>query len=118
MELKNYLLIAIVVYFIYVNCIEKDNFNNTGYECIAYWAPWCGWSLKLMKGAWKELPAEHNGCVIKDVDVTTPENKHIPQQKGIKGFPTIRLEKGGKVVKVFKGERTKASILKFIEVNM
>ncbi len=86
-----------------------------------YYAPWCG-HCKRAKPDFDEfakngsIKVGEKSCVVRAVD---PE-KQPAEAKGkpIRGFPTFLLELPNGVIKEYKGERTTAGYLEFLNKEL
>jgi thiol-disulfide isomerase/thioredoxin len=86
-----------------------------------YYAPWCG-HCKNAKPAFDEFAKDgrvkigEKSCVVRAVD---PE-KQPEEAKGkpVRGFPTFLLELPNGVIKEYKGERTTAGYLEFLNKEL
>jgi len=65
------------------------------------YAPWCGHSKRMLPD-YEKVKQEFDGKVINGKkinieahDATTPEGKEVAKKNGVKGFPTMILEKNG-----------------------
>jgi len=76
---------------------------------VKFYAPWCG-HCKKMAPTWDELAAKASGFKVAKVDCTT--EKGACERFGVRGFPTIKLLKDGKVYD-YKGARSIEEFTKF-----
>jgi len=76
---------------------------------IKFYAPWCG-HCKKMAPTWDELAKGAQGFKVAKVDCTV--DKASCERFGVRGFPTIKLLKGGKVYD-YKGARSVEEFTKF-----
>lgn len=81
-----------------------------------YWAPWCG-PCKAMMPAIEKLAEEYNtpdsDVQIKKVNVD--EDPEIAASKGIRGIPTLIVEKDGVEIARRTGAQTLAQLTELIE---
>jgi len=84
--------------------LQQSNFDNlvsSGEWLVEFYAPWCG-HCKALAPIWDELAKVSESNIAK-VDCTV--EKDLMARFGIKGFPTIKFIKDGKVYD-FRGART------------
>jgi len=86
---------------------------------VKYYAPWCG-HCKKMVPVYSEV-AEHFGkespSKIKICSVNCVDNEKLCSDKGIKGYPTIKVYKNG-VESDYSGGRDKDSIIRFMNKQL
>jgi thioredoxin 1 len=87
----------------------KDNFNQEVLQSdkpvlVDFWAPWCG-PCQVMGPVLEELSGEVTTAKIGKLNVD--EHPEIAQQYGIMSIPTMKVFKGGQVVKEFIGVQQK-----------
>ena len=96
-----------------VKKITEDNFDKEiskhNIIFVKIYTDWCGFCKKLAP-TWKEFADyissnknKYPGVVIAEIDAD--KHQSLATQLGAKGYPTILLIKGGKVVDTYKGER-------------
>ena len=71
---------------------------------VDFWAPWCG-PCQIMGPVIEELAGEVTAAKVGKVNVD--EHPEVAQQFGIMSIPTIKIFKGGQVVKEFIGVQGK-----------
>ncbi|KAL6079377.1 Protein disulfide-isomerase A6 [Balamuthia mandrillaris] len=92
--------------------LTESNFDEkiaTGDWLVEFYAPWCGHCKKLAP-TWEELATKGKTNVAK-VDCTVEKN--LAKRFGIKGFPTIKYIRDGKVFD-YKGQRTVEAFTSFV----
>lgn len=75
---------------------------------VKFYAPWCGHCKKLEPIF--ELAAQKTAHMIKLARLDADKNRDIAERYGIKGFPTLKIFKGGKLVQDYEGARTAQAI--------
>lgn len=86
-------------------------------KCKLYYANWCG-HCQNFKPVWNKIIDKYkNNSKITIETIDCDANKEICDAKQIKGFPTIQLEKGNKIIE-YNGSRTESSVSEFIEKNL
>jgi len=78
-----------------LNQANFDEKTASGTWMIEFFAPWCG-HCKTLAPIWKDFAQAVEGSInVAQVDCTV--EKELAQRFGIKGFPTIKLIKDGKL---------------------
>jgi len=104
--------------------LDEVNFDSTIAEhqagiLVEFFAPWCGHCKKLApeyKRAATKLMEETDGKArLAMIDAT--EEKELAQRYGVKGFPTLKLFKGGNTDKwtEYEGGRTEREIVAYMK---
>ncbi len=75
---------------------------------VDFWAPWCG-PCQIMGPILEELSAEVKDSVTVG-KLNVDENPGAASQYGVMSIPTIKIFKGGKVVKEFIGVQQKDAL--------
>lgn len=68
---------------------------------VDFWAPWCG-PCQMMGPIIEDL-AKEMGDSAKVGKINVDENPQTSQQYGVMSIPTIKIFKGGQIVKEFVG---------------
>jgi thioredoxin 1 len=74
---------------------------------VDFWAPWCG-PCQILGPTVEELAAEVTGVKVGKVNVD--ENPNTASKYGIMSIPSIKIFKGGQVVKEFVGVQSKEDL--------
>jgi thioredoxin 1 len=80
---------------------------------VDFWAPWCG-PCQMMGPIIEELAKEVAGKA-KVGKCNVDGNQNTAGQYGIMSIPSIKIFKGGKVVKEFVGVQSKETLKKALE---
>jgi len=78
---------------------------------IMFYAPWCG-HCQRMKPIWRDLALELHGHTVV-AQVNGDENLPLVSRFGVSGYPTVVHVTRGSAVRVFSGDRSKASLAAF-----
>ncbi|KAL8570009.1 hypothetical protein ACOMHN_056441 [Nucella lapillus] len=95
-----------------------DNFIQTGFHFIKFYAPWCG-HCKRLAPTWEELAQSFAGSKevsISKVDCTV--SMKLCTDQGIRGYPTLVLFKDGEKVEQYQGSRSHEDLKGFVKKNL
>ena len=107
---------AAIFYSLFYPKNTKENFEQKK-MLKNFYAPWCGYSKRLMP-IWDKLTDMHQDDTnIKIIKVDCQLNPDIAKKNNINGFPTIILfnENGDKIL--YTGDRSLESLNDFIKNN-
>lgn len=94
---------------------KKEGFGGAAGTILYFYMPGCGHCEKF-NPEWEKLQklVDDNRAPLRlsKLDGTDDANKAVAEQNGVKGFPTIVLEFGGKS-KTYDGERTADAVYKW-----
>ena len=95
----------------FAECIEKD--RPTLVLFFANWCPHC----QMFEPIWKELAKKNEkNKKIQLAQVEYEDMESVPKKyKKIRGFPTIQMMKGGKVLSEFNDMRTIEALESYIK---
>ncbi|MEI9966825.1 MAG: thioredoxin [Candidatus Moraniibacteriota bacterium] len=74
---------------------------------VDFWAPWCG-PCHIIAPVIEELATEEGGIKVGKLNVD--DNPAIASSYGVMSIPTLKIFKGGKVVKEFIGVQSKETL--------
>jgi len=86
---------------------------TTGDWMVKFYAPWCG-HCKRMAPAWDSFAEAMEESYVNVAKVDATANRDLAKRFGIKGFPTIKFFKQGKMYS-YKGKRDVESFTAFVE---
>ena len=100
------------------NALLFDKIINAGPAFVKIYSPGCGHCV-AMQPAWDELKnhpelADNDVAVI-EVNADMLKNIKSSVVKNVKGFPTMRAVKNGKIIDDYNGDRTSAAMVKYIK---
>ncbi len=98
--------------------ITEQNFNEEVLESdkpvlLDFWASWCG-PCRMVSPIVDEIAEEVSHAKVGKVNVD--EQPRLANQFRIMSIPTLAVVKSGKVVKTSVGVKSKAAILKMLDV--
>eukprot|EP00600_Ochromonadales_sp_CCMP1393_P006799 CAMPEP_0174968286 /NCGR_PEP_ID=MMETSP0004_2-20121128/8047_1 /TAXON_ID=420556 /ORGANISM="Ochromonas sp., Strain CCMP1393" /LENGTH=478 /DNA_ID=CAMNT_0016217497 /DNA_START=39 /DNA_END=1475 /DNA_ORIENTATION=+ len=96
--------------------LDVDNFDEAQEEfpamLVEFYAPWCG-HCKSLAPEWAKAAKTLDDSPVKLAKVDATENDALAKEYGIKGFPTIKFLKNGKVSD-YTGGRTESEIVSWV----
>lgn len=84
---------------------EKEVLQNDKPTVVDFWAPWCG-PCQIMGPILEELSEEVKSTATVG-KLNVDDNPSIASKYGIMSIPTIKIFKGGQIVKEFVGVQQK-----------
>ncbi len=133
MELRNWLLIGLVILVILVTLsnyfnkkkavkieqnipiqsenIATENKIEPDLTLKLFYTEWCGWSQRFLP-IWEQLENSNLWCKL--VKINCEKNKELCAN--VPGYPYIVLEKNGQKIE-YNGDRTYDDLIKFISKN-
>jgi thioredoxin 1 len=87
--------------------------SNQQTVLVDFWAAWCG-PCKALTGPLNEIAVERAGqLIVAKIDVDA--NADLAAQYNIRSIPSLLLIRGGKVVEMLVGLRSKGEILRHVD---
>ena len=82
---------------------------------VLFYADWCP-HCQVFKPVWKNIvDALEKNKKIQVAEVEYSDMEHVPKKfKNIRGFPTLQVIKGGKVISEYDGNRTEKEVKEYI----
>ena len=110
--------VALLVWWTRLNRTEGFQSSDKTYEFIMYGVDWCGHCTKTKPELLKlGNSIKTNGATVSCM-IVNPEKEPSKVRSKVDGFPTIHLyDAEGKLVKEYRGSRTKEDFEKFLQEN-
>ena len=102
----------------YNNNVRED-FESQPITLKLFYADWCGHCKRFKPTFENELPQviRSRQLPCKLVAINADEQPHLVKRYNVKGFPTMILEKNGRLIE-YNGDRTVSDIERFISKNL
>lgn len=95
-----------------VENFEQEVLKSATPVLVDFWAPWCG-PCQLVGPVVEELSGEIKTAKVGKLNVD--EQPALAQEYGVMSIPTLKIFKGGKVVKEFIGAQSKETLKAALE---
>ncbi|XP_014672021.1 PREDICTED: thioredoxin domain-containing protein 5-like [Priapulus caudatus] len=94
---------------------EFDTVVGTGTTFVKFYAPWCG-HCKTLAPIWDQLAEKlSHRTTIKIAKLDCTQNKELCAEHEVRGYPTLKLFRDGRMVEVYQGPRAADALLTFVE---
>ena len=126
-----FLIIALVLYRRYISQnLSKKYVTNNEYstdpppqsaDIYFFYTTWCP-HCKTAKPVWEDFKNELSGKAVNGVnlnffEVDCDKDQATSDKFNVKGFPTIKLVKGNKIIE-YDAKPTKANLLEFVNTSL
>lgn len=120
------LIILIAVFFIYINNIKIENYNDSNsVKIILFYATWCGHCHRYLESNifMDTYDTLKNNPKYKNINfemIDFDKNKELANKYNINSFPTIiSVNFDGTLIKIFEGNRNnKDHLKKFVDDSL
>ena len=94
----------------------QDLVNQGGVTVVDFWAPWCGYCVKM--APIYDRVAELLGDQLETYKVNTDEEMDLARKYNIQVLPTFAVFKNGEIVDQFVGDKTLNETKEFFEAHL